>query len=468
MSKRPSITVLLLGFFFLVQLPLVVQPIGGGHIWRQADTASVARNLALESFDPFHPRVDVRQHLTGITGMEFPVYQSLAGLLYLVAPTSQDWPARLISLLMAFGCLGYTVLLARKLLDLPAKWVVCAMICLQEFFLQANRTMPEATALCMVLMGTWHFLRYRDSGKPVDLLLAWLGFTLGLLARPYVGSWGLIILVEFLFSLKANPRRSAVFLALGVGVLVPFAFWYFYWAPHLTEAYGLPLFFTGGSFESVLQKLASFNIWVLLADALVYDYAHWIMVPFVLLGIHKLRRHSNWDRDHTVLLVGVPLLTIASILLLTGDHFKPHTYYLIALIPALAISAATGLSALAQRRPKVGRWLVAALPILTVALLGYVYTESAEDLERYGRVQQEVEKRVPPEDLVVTDSGGSLGFSLHVIRRRGWGVASAKVADPAFIAEAENLGARWVLPLQDGRFQLYSIGEWRQHLATKP
>ena len=471
MGKHPSTTLLLLGFFFLVQLPLVVQPIGGGHIWRQSDTAAVARNLVLESFDPFHPRVDVRQHLTGITGMEFPVYQSLVGALYLVAPTSQDWPGRLISLLMAFGCLGYTVLLARRLLDLPAKWVVCAMICLQEFFLLSTRIMPETTALCFVLMGTWHCLRYRDSGRSSDLLLAWLGFTLGLLARPYVGSWGLIILVEFLFTLRTNPKQSAIFLTLGVGSLVPFALWYFYWAPYLTKAYGLlnqkggPLFYTGGSAEEIFNDLLSLQTWIMLADALLYDYAHWLMAPFVFLGLHKLYKCSNWNRDQKVLLLGVPLLTIGSILLLTGDHFKPHTYYLIALIPALAIAAATGLSALEQRKPKAGRWLVGALPFLTVALLGYIYTESAEDLERYGSVRAEVEKRVPPEELVVSDSGGSLGFSLHVIRRRGWGVASAQVEDSVFIAEAERFGARWVLPLQDGRFQLYSIDEWQQHLT---
>ena len=26
----------------------------------------------------------------------------------------------------------------------------------------------------------------------------------------------------------------------------------------------------------------------MLADALLYDYAHWLMTPFVFLGLHKL------------------------------------------------------------------------------------------------------------------------------------------------------------------------------------
>ena len=197
MTKLPSTTTLLIGFFILVQLPLLIQPIGGGHIWRQAATASVARNLAVESFDPFHPRIDLREQHTGITGMEFPVYQSLVGLLYLVTPTTEDWQGRLVSLLMALGCIVYTILLANLLVHIPTKWVVFSIICLQEFFLLATRFMPEMTALFLAMMGTFHFIRYKDSGKPKDLFFAWLGLTLGILARPYVAAWGLIVLVEF-------------------------------------------------------------------------------------------------------------------------------------------------------------------------------------------------------------------------------------------------------------------------------
>lgn len=468
MTKLPSTTTLLLSFFLLVQLPLVVQPIGGGHVWRQADTAAVARNLALESFDPFHPRVDVRQHFSGITGMEFPVYQSLVGLLYLAAPTTQDWPGHLVSLLMAFGCLGYTLLLARRLLDLSAKWVVCAMICLQEFFLLSTRIMPETTALCLVLMGTWHFLRYRDSGNLTDLLLAWLGYTLGLLARPYVGAWGLVILMEFLFALRTNPKRSVIFLALGVIILIPFALWYFVWSPHLTESYGLTgFFYTGGKAEEILADLTSLQTWIKLTDALLYDYAHWLLVPFVLIGLRKLPASSNWSRDHTVLLVGVPLLTLVVVLLLTGAHFKPHTYYLVGLVPVLAIFAGMGLSIFERRYPKAGQRMVFLLPVLTVALLWYIYPAPTENLRPFEDVISEVERKVLPEDLVIAENLGSLGYSLHPIRRRGWVVSRGQIQDLAFISETGNLGARWVLPLQDGKYQLHTIADWQQGLTTQ-
>jgi hypothetical protein len=444
MTKLPSTTTLLLGFFLLVQLPLLVQPIGGGHIWRQAATASVARNLALESFDPFHPRVDVREQYTGITGMEFPVYQSLVGLLYLVAPTTEDWPGHLVSLLMAFGCIAYTMLLANLLLNIPAKWVVCSMICLQEFFLLATRIMPEMTALFFAMMGTYHFIRYRESGNPKDLFFAWFGLTLGILARPYVGAWGLIVLVEFLITLRLNPKRSLLFFALGITILIPFVLWYFVWSPHLSDSYGLKNhFFSGGKAEEILVDILSVETWIKLSDTILYDYSN------------------------TVLLVGVPLLTIVIVLSLTGDHFKPHTYYFVSLIPFLAIFAGMGMFIFEKHHPIAGKRFLFILPLLTVALLWYIYPAHIKDSRPFEEVLSEVKQNVLQNDLVIAEDIGSFDYSLHPIRRRGWVVRRNTIDDFAFIKDTQHLGARWVLPLVNGKYKLHTISSWLQELKTE-
>jgi hypothetical protein len=468
MTKLPSTTTLLLGFFLLVQLPLLVQPIGGGHIWRQAATASVARNLALESFDPFHPRVDVREQYTGITGMEFPVYQSLVGLLYLVAPTTEDWPGHLVSLLMAFGCIAYTMLLANLLLNIPAKWVVCSMICLQEFFLLATRIMPEMTALFFAMMGTYHFIRYRESGNPKDLFFAWFGLTLGILARPYVGAWGLIVLVEFLITLRLNPKRSLLFFALGITILIPFVLWYFVWSPHLSDSYGLKNhFFSGGKAEEILVDILSVETWIKLSDTILYDYSNWLLVPFVIIGLLKMRSNCNWKRDHTVLLVGVPLLTLVIVLSLTGDHFKPHTYYFVSLIPFLAIFAGMGMYIFESLHPIAGKRFLFILPLLTVAFLWYIYPAHIKDSQPFEEVLSEVKQNVLRNDLVVVENIGSFNYSLHPIRRRGWVVSRNEIEDFAFIKDTQHLGARWVLHLVNGKYKLHTITSWLQELKTE-
>ncbi|MBT4185233.1 MAG: hypothetical protein HOE10_08285 [Deltaproteobacteria bacterium] len=468
MTKLPSTTTLLIGFFILVQLPLLIQPIGGGHIWRQAATASVARNLAVESFDPFHPRIDLREQHTGITGMEFPVYQSLVGLLYLVTPTTEDWQGRLVSLLMALGCIVYTILLANLLVHIPTKWVVFSIICLQEFFLLATRFMPEMTALFLAMMGTFHFIRYKDSGKPKDLFFAWLGLTLGILARPYVAAWGLIVLVEFLITLRSNPKRAFVFFTLGITVLIPFVLWYFFWSPHLSDSYGLKNhFFSGGNAEEILTDILSIETWIKLANTILYDYCNWLLVPFVIIGLLKIRSNSNWKRDHTVLLVGVPLLTIVIVLSLTGDHFKPHTYYFVSLIPSLTIFAGMGMFIFERHYPIAGKRILFFLPLLTVSLLWYIYPAHIKDLRPFEEVLSEVKQNVHRNDLVVSEDVGSYNYTLHPIRRRGWVVGRNKIEDFNFIKETKRLGARWVLHLENGKYKLHTISSWLQYLKTE-
>ncbi len=52
------------------------------HQWAQCDRASVALNYAQESMNLFLPRVHDMNNRTGITGMEFPLMNYLAAILY--------------------------------------------------------------------------------------------------------------------------------------------------------------------------------------------------------------------------------------------------------------------------------------------------------------------------------------------------------------------------------------------------
>ena len=59
------------------------------HIVRQADTADVARNLYQVSMNPFYPRIHSRGNGSGISGMEFPVYNFAVASIYKL--THHDW-----------------------------------------------------------------------------------------------------------------------------------------------------------------------------------------------------------------------------------------------------------------------------------------------------------------------------------------------------------------------------------------
>jgi hypothetical protein len=68
-----------------------------GDIWRQADTATIARNFARNGMDLFFPQIDWGGAGPGYVETELPLMPWLTGALYLVFG-EQEWLGRLVSL----------------------------------------------------------------------------------------------------------------------------------------------------------------------------------------------------------------------------------------------------------------------------------------------------------------------------------------------------------------------------------
>lgn len=173
----------LVALFVLLQLPLLLQPIGRTHKWRQADTAAVARSFTLESANIFYPRVDVRRDLSGVTGMEFPLYQYIVGLTYRFVSIYQDWPAKLVALLASFGILWYGSQFLVELFNIRHDVAIAAFTCNPVLFFYSTRVMPETTGLFLVLFGTLYYVRATQESKSIwtNILLAFLGLGTGAL-----------------------------------------------------------------------------------------------------------------------------------------------------------------------------------------------------------------------------------------------------------------------------------------------
>ena len=142
----------ILALFIAGQAPFLLQPLGGLHKWRQADTAAVARNLAFESADPLHPRIDMRGDHSGITGMEFPLYQlAVAGGLAVAG--DHDAVGRIVSLIGAVAAwLSLSALLVRRMgVDRISAHAALALS--PMLFSYAAKVMPEMTALAFACIG---------------------------------------------------------------------------------------------------------------------------------------------------------------------------------------------------------------------------------------------------------------------------------------------------------------------------
>ena len=87
-------------FFFIRLIGITNPPLEIGHNWRQTTVTMVSRNFLETDNNIFYPRIDIAGNKTGITGMEFPLFNYLT---YLVSEIFgyQHWYGRLINLIIS-------------------------------------------------------------------------------------------------------------------------------------------------------------------------------------------------------------------------------------------------------------------------------------------------------------------------------------------------------------------------------
>ncbi len=455
----------LISLFIFLHFPLLVHTVSHSHSWRQADTAAVSRNFYEESFNFFYPRVDARGELSGITGMEFPMYQYLSGILYFVFDTDVDIPGKLISLVSSVVALIFLIALAASIdKTITASSIVIVYLTSPFVFFFATSFMPELFALSLALAGVYFFTRYEQTGQTNELMASILFLCLASLSRPFLIFLCYPLVHTFVADVKKGKFNRGVFLG-GTAILAAFAFWYFYWSPYLVRKFGLDIFFFGSDLHHNLATMSSFSFWSLLLNEITTSYLGWIWLPFTVHGSCELFRKGNRIYRYFLLagLIGIVVLGLVS-----GRHFSPHYYYLICLLPLLVISSAFSLEALCGKF-KVNRMALGIALILIIFLIKIrIYREDRVLIDTMASIQQATAKK----DLVVVETIGGVGgggagnsYSLHHLRRKGWIVTKEEIAYLPYIQLLHDEGARWVIPLEKGNYCLYPIAEWEKKIA---
>lgn len=442
------------------QSPFLLQPIGGLHKWRQADTAAVARNLAFESADPLHPRIDMRGDHSGITGMEFPLYQlAVAGGMRLAG--DHDAVGRIVSLVAAvLAWLSLAALLQRRFAvgRMPAHAAIALSPLL---FLYAAKVMPETTGLALACVAVERTDAWLTSRRDGDLALAAAALALAALTRPYLVFAGVPLLLAWLARLRRDPlgqpRPLGWDTALaGTLAALPFLVWYSVWCPHLVRTHGIDYFFTGRPLADNLRGLADPGLWATLGVNLGQHVVNWIALPLVLVGAWLLRHATPPARW---IAYGIPAVAIPTLLLLIGGHFHPHHYYFMVLCIPAAACCAVAVDACAKRWPRATTVL---LPLLLVASLAqWSHTWRADrGWQAYGPLL--TAGGLPGPGLAAVEDGGHFAWHLHPLRARGWIANRAALDDPATITALRRAGLMWVVWRDEaGVYRATAVDAWR-------
>jgi 4-amino-4-deoxy-L-arabinose transferase-like glycosyltransferase len=441
-STRSSLLGLVVLFGLFARAASYKAPLLDHHAWRQADTASIARNFARERFNPLYPQVDWRgARAEGYVETGFEAFAFIvAGVSKLTGFRTEI--GRLLSALL-FVASGLMVWrLARRRYGDEAGLVAafCHAFAFPLLLFIERAFMNESMLICLSLASLLAAQRYLECGSK-GALAALVAATslIAVIKVPYLIVWAPIagLFVER-DGLRAF-RRWELALIGAVNLGVAFAW---YWHAHqLGAASGLSFGLTDKLFDA--GTVLSLDFPLTLLDRMVRD----ILEPIGLVAVAVGGWHAVRQRRHCETF---GLLGFAAYLVIVGVGNRHHDYYQLALMPVASLLAAPGMIVLSHRfgcGVEVRRERALVLLLGAAALCTFVRLASAHSWFEYSpddvTMCAAIGRETAPEDRVVF-VGDNNPQLLHCADRKGWLLSSAESTE-ARVREALEGGARVVV-----------------------
>jgi hypothetical protein len=425
-----------------------------GDIWRQADTASIARNFAENGMRLFYPQIDWGGAGPGYVETEFQLLTWLTAAGYLLLG-EHEWIGRLISLAFGLVAVGAFWGLARRLLSpAAARWAVIAFALSPLFMRYAGAFMPDVTALAFFLLALLAFRRWLDEDRTAWLAAVAAAVSLAALVKPTSLVVGPILVAWLQAADRTRLRRPALYVA-GAAALVAPALWLLH-ANSLYRTYGN----TFGVLSGGDDKFGGVGQWLRPSFYIgnAYLEAVWVLgvvgVPLAVLGAAAVWRER---RRYAVVVAGI--LVVIAYFFAVARYSQNSPQYHIYALPFAALLVGLGAAAAGEwirpRWPQAARRATAAVLVAALAAGSLtVFAGSLRDTSgTLGVCAGELAEVSGAGDLVVVDTT-SLALDRGVPNnwqepvvfyradRRGWSLAADQL-DPARLAADREAGARF-------------------------
>ncbi len=440
-SAFKGIDYLIIGVVLILALALrlykINTPLADFHSWRQADTASVARNFAEKDFNLLKPRYhdfsNIQSGLENPNGyrfVEFPIYNAIMAALYKYIPlTSLEIYGRLVTIFFSLTTIAILYYFLRKETNRTAAIAGSLTYAAFPFFVFFSRVvLPETTALGFTFISLF-FLYLFTFGKgkikqPLYFVLSLVFFTLGILTKPTVIFFGLSFLFLFITKYRWHIHKKLYPYIFFVLAAIPYALWTIYIArfpegipscptcPEGTISWLIKYVNTTGGLQDIFFK-PSFFRWIFFERISSIILGGYLTVFFVLGFLVKTKRyflHSLW------------ISALAYLLVFQGGNVQ-HEYYQTLILPALAVMVGTGVGLFVTQNKIFISQMVTFLVI--VALFGFSFFISFYHVRGYygfpqGQVNMArvIRDLTPQNSKIVTDTLGDTTL-LYLSHREG-------------------------------------------------
>lgn len=376
--QRPALAILTLlvaipcACLFAVEVQSLRGSIYGIHEWRQGWTYSVAYLFVHESADFFHPRHAWRGHLTGIVGMEPPIYPYVLALLMRLFGEAPAVGRTLNFVLFLFG-FGWLV---KRLAQLHGYstglgYVVMASfspLVLSEF----RQIQPDPAMTSLSVMAAVVLHDHGRTGTRKSFMLGLSLYTLALLTKPIAIA---VLPAMFLFTVmgEKRPRLSGMALRL-LAFAIPLGLMFAWdrWANFLVARYmdGVALISIEHNLDTMIAEMKDVAARKLILLGLVQCWVTQVsLFPAVLLGIpYALQKETrSWAVPFLAWLAGAILISLAF-----SSRYWSNWYYMMLFAPPVLFFGAIALGRLfevigLQTRDPVSR--VLAIGVVLAAVL---------------------------------------------------------------------------------------------------
>lgn len=313
-------------------------PIMGEHEWRNADTFATMVSFAHEDARPWLPRIFWRNELSGVMGMEAPVYAwpvSLALRVFGDAP--------IVPRLASFASLawGFTALVRaiRERVTLSG-WVVASVaLATPALLFEARQIQPDAMATGMLALAAGTFLR-AEAGRRRGLIVGGVAFGLAALAKAPVLLLAPVMGVFLLSRERSARARVSAFATLGFALVAVFV--WRAWSDHLDHAFAADrsYFATGATLSDIARDLGRFESHKRFFGVVLPTY----LVPVRLLPVAVFGVAIAFERSRQI---GAGLVlwafTWALFAVAFASRLYGHFYYALPLAVPLVLFVAFGI-----------------------------------------------------------------------------------------------------------------------------
>jgi hypothetical protein len=442
-ANRARVLLVLVLTSLLAHLPFAGVAPGGTHLWRQANTLTVARNLAEEELNIFRPRVDRRYDTDGVTGMQFPSYEYVVAVLYRTIGFSEAIPRLVnLALLLLAAVALYDVgwrLSGSRWLAAIAAW---GLAWSPEFFYMGFVALPDVLALAASVVGFAGFLRWQQTRSAGAWGLALLGFTLAGLTKLQFLAIGVPVAVmvgQEAWRGAYTRRQLGALLVLGaVSVLVSLA-WYAY-ALQLIKASGL-MDFGLEVRPATSLPIAAEILWRNVRSQFPEDLIGYASTALLVAGLVAVWREPK-VRAHRFFWPAVAWAgALLAYHLVELQQMRYHVYYMFPYLPLVMLTVGLGADWLRSRLPM---WAIGSLlllmPLLTMIRIlpsRWMHPKAeAQGVPTDRKAREALATAVPlalPAIVGPDDSGCIMFYLLH---RKGFGFEQ-----PGQLAAQRPIGA---------------------------